>query len=187
LKLNANVVARLNVDTSDDRDLSRVRKQLQESKSAAEKEKTERKIVVLPVPPPVVKPTASRSAPKVQKKKQPAKATIARAGPSRGISPFPGASVTQPVIQSVPAPSPQPSTSAAAFAVDAIANAPIIDDLTSLRGKLVHFLALGSQSGKDLAAELRGDMDKETFTEQLLSALNEVRPLKRFEFLMIKS
>lgn len=184
LRLNANVVARFAVDPSGD--LSRVQKQLHASSVAEKKKKIERQIVVLDTPPPEAKAGLVGRATKT-KKKAPGKPTIVRggltasAGPSsRGVSPFASPALSQPIIQSVTAPAPPAAApSAASIAANVVANAPIIDDITSLRGRLVHFLALGPQATKDITRGVLVDLGGETtnqdnLREETIAALREV-------------
>ena len=145
--------------------------------------------MVLGGPLPDLKTTANRTAAKT-KKKAPVKSAVARVGltatsgtTSRGASPFTGAASSQPVIQSVTAPAPPAqSTSAAVVLANTIANAPVIEDLTSLRGRLVHFLALGSQTSKDIINHLAGEKASQPNLQEIKSALDEVRTISMSKF-----
>jgi RNA polymerase II elongation factor ELL len=159
LKFYAKVVGKFMVE----RQLgSRVESLVRDKTAAAEKQRTERKTILLDAPPPTappVKPPKKTATKKKHISVETSRSLSASSStqPSRMVSPRPP--LLQTKEQMVPRASPRPPTASAS---------------NSDRGRLIHFLALGPRTVADVMKYVGGVKGDEPFRHDLVELLKAV-------------
>ncbi|TDL26085.1 hypothetical protein BD410DRAFT_784108 [Rickenella mellea] len=151
LRLNADVFGRFDVE----RDLSeKLTKRIHDSSVAAAKQKTERKVVMLDAP---LVGAAGTKKGKAQPKNK-AKSLLA----SSSTKPSPR--ISSPLARSIAQPQPAASSS----------STPLKEGNSPIRARLVHFLALGSQSTEEVVKVIGGGTSDLSLRTKIVQVLEDV-------------